>query len=154
MMMLLAVRRHAIESHRVANPRHGEAGQVTVMMLIMAPILIFGFVGLLWDGGQAVNHRAEVEDVAFGAARVAANQTQSGPTGPSMDPAAAVTAANAYINQFDAITGTVSVSGNTVTVITQGTYDPDFMAVIGVGAWTFTATHTAETQVGVTAKDN
>ena len=154
MNMLLALRRNAIESHRAANPRHTEAGQITVMMLIMAPILIFGFVGLLWDGGMAVNHRAEVEDVAFGAARVAANQTQSGPDGPSMDPTAAVTSANAYINQFDDVTGTVSFSGNTVTVTTAGTYDPDFMAVIGVAPWTFTATHTAETQVGVTAKDN
>lgn len=152
--MVLAVRRHAIESHRAANPRHAEAGQITVMMLVMAPILIFGFVGLLWDGGMAVNHRAEVEDVAFGAARVAANQTQTGPDGPSMDPAGAVTAASAYINQFDSVTGTVSVSGNTVTVTTQGTYDPDFMTVIGVSPWTFTASHTAEAQVGVTAKDN
>lgn len=152
MNMLLAIRQTAIQRHRHnAGPRVGESGQVTIMMVILAPILIFGFVGLLWDGGQGVNRRAEVEDVAFGAARVAAAQIVVGPEGVALDPTAAVSEANVYINRFPDISGSVTISGNTVTVTTQGSYDPEFLAVIGVDAWSFTATHTAETQVGVTA---
>lgn len=153
MLMFLALSREAKAKHGCAA-RESEQGHVTVLMVIMAPILIFGFVGLLWDGGQAVNRRAEVEDVAFGAARAAAAQTESNANGVVIDPAAAQAAAAAYIDRFDNITGSVSVTDDSVTVSTIGTYEPEFLGAVGVSSWTFDATHTAEKQVGVAADDD
>lgn len=148
MMMFLALRA------TTGNDRAAEAGHVTVLMVMMAPILIFGFVGILWDGGQGVNRRAEVGDVAFGAARAGATQVDSNGAGISLNAAKAVEQANAYLARYPDVTGSVSVSGFLVTVTTEGSYDPAFMGAVGVDTWTFDASHTADAQLGVAANDD
>ena len=131
-----------------------ERGHVTVLLVVMAPVLVFGFVGLVWDGGQAVNTRARVEDVAFGAARAAAAEVVVAGSVARLDASAAAARAHAYLVRYPEVSGTVSVSGNQVTVHATGIYDPLLLGALGQTSWTFTATHTAQAQVGVTAHDD
>jgi Flp pilus assembly protein TadG len=83
-------------------------------------------LGLVTDGGGVLRARNEAATLAQEAARAGAQQLdwaayREGMTEVALDPAAASAAAHSFLNAAGA-TGTVSVSGDTVTVTCSVSY--------------------------------
>lgn len=98
-----------------------EIGSVTLFMAIMAPVLLVGLTGLVFDGGGILNTKREAMNVAAQAARagaqgLATEDVRGGGGGvQSLDPARAEARAQEYL--LDAgHTGSVTVSGDVVRV--------------------------------------
>ena len=126
----------------------GERGSISLQFAILGPILLFGFVGLVFDGGRAVNARATAGDVAQSAARAAANAVELTDDGVALNASDAVARGQAYLALHDGVTGTVVVTGEfEITVRTEVTYSP--VILIPRDEITFTAEHVVEATIGV-----
>ena len=144
---------------RVRRPREDlERGAVAVVI----PILTVGLLaraGLVIDGGAALAARGRAADVAQQAARAGADALAPGslrrgdPADLAVNPAAAVLAANQVL-QFGAVSGQVSVSGDTVTVTAQITRRTSILSAVGVDTVTGHATATASVLHGGTTDSN
>lgn len=129
-----------------------DRGSITLHMMIMGPILVFGLFGFIFDGGQAITLKAKTDDVAQSAARAALSAVVLGPDGPELDTGEAVALGEALIAKFPEVTGTVTVTGDgSVMVRTESTYDAEVLM-----GWTFnfTSEQTAEAQIGVLEDDD
>jgi Flp pilus assembly protein TadG len=119
-------------------------------MLLWTPVLALG-LGAIVDYGAAIDTRAFASDAAFGAARAGTvHVIAEAGRGPALDQNAAVTAANAYLDQVDPpprvdLTATVDTTATTVTVTVTVNHHPRLITGM---ASTFTRTETAEMQVG------
>jgi len=146
------------ESPQPATPvrRRRDDGAITVMM----PIVVVGLlamVGLVVDGGTALSARGRAADVAQQAARAGAdaldpNAVRRGrPDRLVLNPAAAAAAANRVL-VAGAVHGTVSVSGQSVTVRATVQKHTAILSAVGVTTVQGTASATATILYGGTTE--
>ena len=130
-----------------------DRGGISLQFAILGPILLFGFIGLVFDGGRAVNARATAGDVAQSAGRAAATAIEVTADGVALNTGEAVARGEAYLALHPAVSGTVVVSGDfEITVITETTYTPVILA--NTQEFTFTSVHVAEATIGVRDGDD
>jgi len=118
---------------RVTPSRDGrrDEGSITVMMPILAVALI-AMTGLVVDGGTALSARGRAADVAQQAARAGANALRhTRPARLSVNTAAATLAANRVL-VVGGVQGTVTVSGDTVTVRASVQKHTAILSAVGV----------------------
>jgi len=126
-------------------------GAITIHMMILGPLLVFGLFGFVYDAGQAINLKAKTDDVAQSAAQSAARAALGavvlGVDGPELDTGGAVALGEALIAKFSEVTGIVTVTGEgSVLVRTESTYTGEVLPGFD---FRFTSEKTAEAQVGV-----
>ncbi|MCX4673641.1 pilus assembly protein TadG-related protein [Streptomyces sp. NBC_01381] len=113
----------------------GDRGGLELFYPVMA-LAAFILIGLVVDGGGALNASSHADYVAQEAARAGAQQVDPAQaiTGEAIvvDPDAAAGAAQAFLDA-EGLTGTVNVSGDgkTLSVQVQGTYDTNFASLLG-----------------------
>ena len=111
-----------------------ESGQLTVFVAGMAMTLVL-VAGLLVDGGSVLSARQQAVNDAFEAARAGAESLDPGDLRGSgtvtVDPSAAVAAANAYLSSIGEH-GTVTVNGNAVTVTVSFSHPLAILSAVGV----------------------
>ena len=108
------------------------AGSATVWMLGVV-VCTMSLVGLVLDGGTVLRTRSDAFSVAGAAARAGAQQLQPDLMAEGeavIDPVAARQAALEYLAEHHA-TGTVSVSGATVTVTATMSVHLQMLQVVG-----------------------
>lgn len=136
-----ARRRRSLWRGRCSDDR----GSATVWM-IGVTVAAFLMVGLVLDGGVMLRARSDAFAIAASAARVGAQQLDSdaaveGLT--ALDPVAAEQAALAYL-AAQGVTGSVTVTGDTVTVSVTTTANLQLLSLVGGGSATFDATADAQ----------
>ena len=120
---------------------------ISLKLAILASAFIFMVLGLVFDGGRAVNTRAELDDVAVSAARAAAGGVERTEDGQKFTDEA-IALAEAYIGRIDDVTGSATLLSDTeVQVTVQGSYDPVILP--GTTSFTFDSVEVAEAQAGV-----
>lgn len=128
--------------------RHdSERGSVSLWAVLAAFCMIV-IVGIAADfGGQAVAEQ-QARTSAFEAARAGGQQVDldqlSRGEPAQTDPTQASVAAQAYLDAAG-ISGTVTVSGNTITVTVTGSYQCNFLSIIGIRSLPVNGTASADT---------
>jgi Flp pilus assembly protein TadG len=128
-----------------APQAHAERGAISVFLAVLVPGL-FLVIGLAFDGGARVAATQRANAIADEAARaggqaldvsaVLAGQVR-------VDPAAAVAAAQNYL-QRNGVRGVVTVvDGDTLQVTTTITEPTAFLGLIGIDSWTVEGAGTA-----------
>jgi len=121
--------------------RQDERGSVSILIAVLGLALLMA-TGLAVDGGRKLGALSEARDIADNAARAGAQAVdvdayrQTGV--PTINPAAATQAANAYL-AAQGYSGTIVVNGTSVTVTVSITIDPTFLP----GTMTASATESA-----------
>jgi Flp pilus assembly protein TadG len=131
-----------------------ERGQVTAMVAILA-VALLGLGALVFDGGQILTARREANNLARQAARAGAQQLDVGQARAgtfTLDPAAAETAARAYLAEQDVEPTSVLVTGDHVEVTVSLTRPTRLLALLGISERTVTATASARAARGVTGE--
>jgi Flp pilus assembly protein TadG len=131
----------------------GEAGFVSLYVVVIT-VGLLAMAGLVIDGGNALAAREKATDVAQQAARAGADalspdSLRGSPTGLTASPAAAQAAANRVLDTA-AVTGTVSVDGDNVTVTVIVHKNTTILSAFGVGPIEGKATSTATALYGTT----
>lgn len=133
--------------------RRDDTGAITLFMVVLA-VALLAVIGLVVDGAGKVRAIQRADRAAQEAARTAGQQLQIPAAvrgdAVSIDTAAAARAARDYLATVPDVTGTVTVTGNTVTVTTHTSYQPVFVSIIGIGTMDATGTATARPVRGVT----
>ncbi|WP_144662883.1 pilus assembly protein TadG-related protein [Paenarthrobacter nicotinovorans] len=130
-----------------AQPTRSEQGETTLTFIVMV-VVVLAAVLLVVDGGRKVSGQESAQFIAGEAARVGAGRINPDTlygNRPAVDPYAARNAALQYLSAQGA-TGTVSVTGNTITV--TATKKIDFIFFPGPATVTGTATVEPEHRVG------
>ncbi|MFD0555649.1 putative Flp pilus-assembly TadE/G-like protein [Stackebrandtia endophytica] len=130
---------------------HRDAGYAAPFIVVLA-IALIAVVGLVWDAGRALSDRTEAATIAQAAARAGVNQLdltdyRTDGTQPRIDPAAAETAALAWITS-NGLTGTATATPESITVTVTVETSPQLLSIIGVGPITGTSTATATVHHG------
>lgn len=127
---------------RIASDQ-SERGSVSAFVVIMAVALV-ACAGLVVDGGRLVAGRTEAADHAENAARVGAQEAADlRGEAWSINPAAASAAAQTYLDSHG-VSGTVAVSGRTITVTVTVSKTMTLLGVVGPSNRSVTATRAAE----------
>lgn len=133
------------------RPAGDEAGQVTAFVVIFLAAL-FAFAGLVFDGGLTLAAQAHAVDEAQAAARAGAQALDTSTYRASgtvtLDPAAAVAAADAYLRAAGG-TSQVSVSGDQVRVTVRLTQRMQLLDLVGINTLTVTGTGVARLERSV-----
>lgn len=128
-----------------AGTARADEGAVTVFAVTAAAILVM-FVGVAVDLSGAVHTMQRAQDVARQAARSAAEAAHAPSAirgdAASVDPARAVQAGQTYLAAAG-VSGSVSVTGDAVTVQTTASYTPVILSLVGIGTRTVTGSSTA-----------
>lgn len=129
------------------NPRRRERGSASLMVAVLAVALLM-MAGLVSDGATKLRAARHATATAGEAARAATQQINPATIGGSptlVNTATAAGAARTYLRQAGA-TGTVTITGNTITVTTTEHWQPAFLGAVGVGPQTMTGHATARIQ--------
>lgn len=121
----------------------GDRGSVTVWT-ISATVACVLILGLVLDGGAMLRARSDAFGLAGAAARAGAQQLDSAAAVEGravLDPAAAEQAALDHLAARSA-TGTVTVSGDAITVTVTSSADLQLLTLAGADVASFTATAT------------
>ena len=131
-----------------------ERGSLTAffVLFVVAVLLV---AGLVFDGGALLTARRDVADAAQDAARAGAQAidiatVRAGDT--TLSPNEAATAARAWL-ATEGHTGTVVVTGDTVTVTVSDTVRLTLLPLAGISARTVSAVERARIVRGVTEAD-
>jgi hypothetical protein len=131
---------------------HDDSGQVTAFVVIIAATLVL-FAGLVVDGGLTLTAQVRAMDEAQAAARAGADAVNVTAYRThdtvSLSPTTAMTAAESYL-AATGDSGTVSISGDRVTVTVLAVQRMQIFSLVGLSAKTVTATATATPDEGVT----
>jgi Flp pilus assembly protein TadG len=126
---------------------------VTAFVVIMMAALLL-LAGLVLDGGLALSARVRAIDTAQAAARAGAqelNLADYRATGAeTLDPTAATAAAQTYL-AADGARGTVTVTGDQISVTVTISQPTQILRVAGITDLTETGTGTARAERGITA---
>lgn len=131
--------RHGLLRERLGDDR----GSVTVWA-ISATVACMLLVGLVLDGGTMLRARSDAFSVASAAARAGAQQLDPAAAvegNAVLDPDAAQQAALDYLADRGA-TGTVTVTGDSITVTVTSSVDLQLLSLAGGDTATFAATAT------------
>ncbi|MEU5108464.1 Tad domain-containing protein [Streptomyces sp. NPDC021354] len=129
------------------SSRPADAGSMTLFYAVMA-LMGFLVIGLVVDGGGAMNAQSRADYAAQEAARAGGQQIDPAQAIPgtaiAVDPDAARAAARAYLED-KGLDGTVTVSqdGQTLTVTVSDTYNTFFTSLIGYSTINVTGHGTA-----------
>ena len=135
----------------------GEAGAVAVMVAVLGVSLLL-VVGLVFEGGVAIAAKRQAMNVAEQAARAGAEQLDINAvregTGFRVDPGLAAQAASDYLAGAGS-SGSVSVSGDTVTVSNVPWSSPDpMLSTLGISfSGTVAAAHARDLHGVVTVEN-
>jgi Flp pilus assembly protein TadG len=133
------------------GPRPGpDTGSISVFAVLAATILVL-FVGVAVDLGAKLHTLQVVQDAARQAARAAGEAAHSSAIRGEparVDPSRAVQAGQAYLDAAG-VQGSVTVTGDTVTVQTTATYTPVILALAGIGPQPVTGSSTARLERAV-----
>lgn len=125
-----------------------QQGQVNAFVVVLATACLL-FAGLVLDGGLALAAKTQAIGQAQAAARAGAQELDlhayRTTSGFRLDPTHAHAAAQRYLTTLGA-TGTVRVTGNTVTVTITTAVPTQLLGLIGIGEITVTADGRAEPQ--------
>lgn len=131
--------------------RERERGSITAVVVVFAAcFLVLG--GLIYDAGRAMAAKTTAIDEAQQAARTAAQALNAGELRNnilSTTSGQAIAAAQAYI-AASGDTGTVTITGQTITVHVVRQQPTSLLALVGVGEITVTGTASTEIEQGVT----
>lgn len=123
--------------------RRDERGVVAVWTVLVASGVVVILLGLVHDGGTAVNRRIEAHRAAEQAARAAADEMRGVRDGvESINRATAVQRANQVLTQ-SGWTGSVAIRGLEVDVTVAGKSENVFLGVIGFRSFPINETGTA-----------
>lgn len=131
-----------------------EEGSLSVFVTVLA-VALFAMVGLVVDAGRMIAARAMAMDGAEQAARAGAAQLsvdalREGQV--SINPLSALRAANTYLADAGE-SGTVSVTGNAVTVRIHESVPTTLLGIVGIHQIEISAAATATDVHGVTRQD-
>lgn len=123
-----------------------DRGAAAIFLILMTVALLIA-AGLVIDGGYALAERRQLTNQAEQAARVGADaldqvSLRDGGT-PRVDPAAARTAATAYLTRVGATGATVTIDGAVVEVEIRGHADTTILSIVGIGTIPVTGTAAA-----------
>ena len=123
-----------------------ERGSISLWMVTSSFVMMV-LVGLAVDLGGQVHAQQRARDLAAQAARTGGQQVQAAPAIEgrylNVDVSAARSAAEAYLSAAG-IDGTVAINGgDTITVNVTDTYEPRFLALLGIDHLDVTGTATA-----------
>ena len=131
--------------------RARERGSVTAMVVVFAAaFLVLG--GLVYDAGRAMAAKTTAIDEAQQAARTAAQALNAGELRNNVlatTPGQVISDAEAYI-VASGDTGTVTITGQTITVHVVRHQPTSLLALVGVGEITVSGTATTEIEQGIT----
>ncbi len=131
----------------------GEDGMVTAFVVVLTMALIL-MAGLVIDGGLTLAAKIRAIDDAQAAARAAAQQidlaTYRSTGQVVLSPGPAASAAQAYLTAATGHPGTVTVTGDRVSVTVSVTQRTQVLSVAGLGSLTVTGTGAATALHGVT----
>jgi len=137
-------------SRRPAPATPSDGGYVTAFFAILVVVLI-GLVGLVLDGGGALNAKTRAISTAAEAARAGAQALDlalyRADGTRRLNPDQARSRALAYLAGADA-QGTASATTMTVTVTVTATYQPQLLTLVGVGPMHVTGTAAASPHSG------
>jgi len=129
----------------------GEEGQVSAFVVTLL-VAILALAGLTLDGGLALAAKVRASGQAEAAARAGAQALDLGSYRANgavrLVPAHAAAQARSYLATVGA-TGTVSVSGDTVTVTVTTTHPTQLLHLVGIPALTVHGSASAHPQRGV-----
>lgn len=135
--------------HERLSGRAADRGSATILVIGLA-IMLFACAGLAIDGGRAINARDKAFDVAEQAARTGAGQLDLAslrePNGAVvLNRADADTAARRFVSTagYDARSVTISLTGGSVTVVTEKTFNTALLGIVGINSMTISGTATA-----------
>jgi Flp pilus assembly protein TadG len=138
--------------HR-AERRERERGSITAVVVVFAAaFLLLG--GLVYDAGRAMAAKTSAINTAQQAARTAAQALNAGELRNNVlapTPGQAIADAEAYI-AASGDTGTVTITGNQITVHVVRQQPTSLLALVGVGEITVTGDATTAIEQGVTTK--
>lgn len=125
-----------------------ERGVISVWTIMMASGVFLILLGLVYDGGNAMNERIEAHRAAEQAARAAADEMRGVRDGAEgINRATATARANQVLSQAG-WSGTVRIEGLDVTVRVTGESDNAFLSVIGFPSFPVDETGTATSITG------
>jgi Flp pilus assembly protein TadG len=125
--------------------RRSQRGSATIWAVLVTAAAFTVLLGLVVDGGRVVDARLEYSRTAAQAARVAADALSQASVRSGRDDVAAgpaIERAHSYLHDV-AMTGTVHIAGNTVTVTVTGRSDTEILGVIGIDSFPIRETQTA-----------
>lgn len=135
-----------------------DRGSTLIWLLLLTPTL-FGFAGLVLDGGRVLAARQKAANIAEQAARVGvdtldiAAYRDSGGTVDQVDPTRARSAACGFVAVArPGATCSAQTVGNRVTVRVTVTTPTAVLGVVGVGSLTTTGVGSARSAVGITGE--
>jgi Flp pilus assembly protein TadG len=131
--------------------RERDSGALTLMMAVMMVILLV-FAGLVIDGGRKLDEAQNAYAIAQEAARAGAGMVNTADAYKSgtyeVDVPQARAAAQAYLASAG-YNGTVSISGNNITVTVQVVEHTTVLSLIGIDTLKSTGSATASLVTGV-----
>jgi hypothetical protein len=140
---------------RLRRREDGEAGTLSIFVAICATMLLM-LTGLVLDGGGRLSAIEQADALAQEAARAGGQQIDQAALlqglGLRLDPAAAESAAEAYLSR-NSITGTAVATTTLVTVTVDGKYPTKLLSVIGLDHLTVHGVGEARLVPGVATPD-
>ena len=138
------------QRHNRAARRERERGSITAVVVVFAAcFLVLG--GLVYDAGRAMAAKTTAIDEAQQAARTAAQALNAGELRNNVlatTPGQAIADAEAYITA-SGDTGTVTITGDQITVRVVRRQSTSLLALVGVGEITVSGTATTEIEQGI-----
>ncbi|GAA1754043.1 TadE/TadG family type IV pilus assembly protein [Aeromicrobium alkaliterrae] len=129
------------------KPPGDERGAAALFIVLMT-VAMLAAAGLVIDGGAALGDRRTLTNQAEQAARIGAdalNQDSLRDGGrPTVDPARARAAADAYLRSVGAPPASIRITGGRVTVTLTGQTTTNILSLAGLTSITVTGTGTAE----------
>ena len=133
---------------RRLRTRRDERGVVSTWMILMASGVFLVLLGLVYDGGNAMNQRIAAHRAAEQAARAAADEMRGVRDGTEGINQATATARANQILQQAGWSGSVNIDGLDVTVRVTGKSDNAFLNVLGFTSFPVDETGTATSITG------
>jgi Flp pilus assembly protein TadG len=139
-----------MRAHQVGRSqrRRDERGVVSAWTILMASGVFLVLLGLVYDGGNAMNRRIEAHRAAEQAARAGADEMRGVRDGAEGINQATATARAQEILRQAGWTGAVSINGLDVTVTVTGRSDNAFLTVLGFENFPVHETGTATSITG------
>jgi Flp pilus assembly protein TadG len=136
------------------NPRDSrESGSLTLMLIVLT-VALLALAGLVIDGGRKLEATQQAYAIAQEAARAGAGWVNTSAAYRSgalrVDPQQALAAARAYLRSAGYKGGSVSVSGNKITVKVSVTERTAVLSLIGIKTFKSTGSAVASLVTGVT----
>lgn len=130
-----------------------DSGSLTLMLAVLM-LALLALAGLVIDGGRKLDATQKAYAIAQEAARAGAGQVNTSAAYGSgtfeVDPSQAKAAARAYLASAGYRRWSVTVSGNSITVIVHVTERTEVLSLIGIATFTSSGSAVASLVSGVT----